>query len=204
MLYSPTCRVNIITTIIIITASERELLLSPQYMSGTFQIILPLLIISSHKQPHEVSNVIIGRQRYQIKEKLNNFDEVTCETKINIQVPSLQNPYWFFIALQDQIMSIVHYSPEESGLYLPQLYTHFCLLSEHSVQKENIYGHMAEVFVWLHNLGLKTVYKYLRILPLNVFQTTAAHVPVTGLVHTGVNKQCHCKQEVGGIRRGSG
>lgn len=41
-------------------------------------------------------------------------------------------------------------------------------------------------FVWLHSLGLKTVYKYLRILPLNVFQTTAAHLPVTGLVHTGV------------------
>lgn len=35
----------------------------------------------------------------------------------------------------------------------------------------NVYGYMAEVFVWLHNLGLKTVCKYLRMLPLNVFQT---------------------------------
>lgn len=68
-------------------------------MSGTFQIVLPVLIILSHKQPHEVSNVIIGRQGYQIKEKLNDFAEVTCETKIKIQVPSLQNPYWFFIGL---------------------------------------------------------------------------------------------------------
>lgn len=68
-------------------------------MSGTFQIVLSLLIISSHKQPHEVSNAIIGRQEYQIKEKLNNFAEVTCETKINIQAPSLQNPYWFFTGL---------------------------------------------------------------------------------------------------------
>lgn len=77
----------------------REILLSTQFMSGTFQIVLSLLIISSHKQPHEVSNVIIGRQEYQVKEKLNNFAEVTCETKINIQVPSLQNPYWFFTGL---------------------------------------------------------------------------------------------------------
>jgi hypothetical protein len=79
-------------------------------MSGTFIIVLHLLIILNHKQPHEVSNIIISRQGYQAEEKLNSCAKVACESNVNIWAVFSQNlcSYpWYRYAESDH----VHFAP---------------------------------------------------------------------------------------------